>query len=140
MDTKVCQHCGAELTNRRAKNCPVCSEILADANKRGGYGAVKAAIEAAKAEGIQGTDMHQVMRLAMAEGQAAANAWAAKVRKQQQERKERLAARTRYYAEHGRWPGSEMDEEDAERIEAEQVARMDAQTARTPGLELHSEQ
>ena len=122
MDTKVCQHCGTELSNKRAKNCPACSEILADANKRGVYGAVMSAIAEAKSESVTGMDMHEVMRAAMVTGQSARNEVLARIRQANADRKARLAERTRYYAEHGRWPGSgAIDEEDAERIEAEAI-------------------
>lgn len=47
-----CQHCGTELTSKRAKNCPTCSALLAEANRRQVYAAVREAISAAKVEGI----------------------------------------------------------------------------------------
>ena len=70
-----CQHCGAELTNKRAKNCPDCAQILKDANRYGTYGFVMEAIAQAKSDGLTGADMHQAMRSAMKFGQAKRNEW-----------------------------------------------------------------
>lgn len=70
-----CQHCGAELTNKRAKNCPDCAQILKDANKAGTYGFVMESIAQAKADGLTGADMRRAMQSAMALGQAKRNEW-----------------------------------------------------------------
>ena len=122
MDTKVCQYCRTELANTRAKNCPICSEILSDANRRGVYGAVMSAIADAKSASATSADMHEVMRATIATGQSARNEVLARVRLANADRLARLTERARYYAAHGRWPGSDaIDEEDAERIEAEAI-------------------
>lgn len=49
-----CQHCQAELTSKRAKQCPDCAEIKNNAHRYGTYGTVVEALETAKANGLTG--------------------------------------------------------------------------------------
>jgi hypothetical protein len=110
-----CQHCGTELSNKRAKNCQTCTSVLAEANKKGTYGFVMEAIVAAKADGLTEAEMHTAMRSAMKLGATQRAEWADEYRKQQAERKQEEAARVRFYQEHGYYPGQDLRGEDTRR-------------------------
>jgi hypothetical protein len=110
-----CQHCGAELTNKRAKNCPDCAAILKDANKAGTYGFVMEAIVQAKSDGLTGADMRQAMRSAMALGQTKRNEWMDNYRAWRKQLDTERKAR-KY----------EPEEEDA-RKDIEELRKMDAE-------------
>lgn len=70
-----CQHCGAELTNKRAKNCAECAKILAEANHDNVYGFVTEAVATAKRDGLTGDAMRETMRLALRNGKATRGQW-----------------------------------------------------------------
>ena len=113
-----CQHCGAELTNKRAKNCTECSAILAEANRYGTYGFLMEAIPQAKADGITGKDMHEAMRSATRYGATKRAEWMNEYRARQAEKQAATSARIAYYREHGRWPEQEgPDEEELDEME-----------------------
>lgn len=52
-----CQHCQAELTSKRQKQCPDCAEIKNNAHRYGTYGATMEAFDKAKAAGLVGQEM-----------------------------------------------------------------------------------
>lgn len=70
-----CQHCGAELQSKRAKNCPVCAAIKAEANRRGTYSFVMEAFAMAQADGLTGEAVHEVARSAHEAGVGKRNQW-----------------------------------------------------------------
>lgn len=128
-----CQHCQTELTSKRAKNCPVCSDLLQKANKAGTYGFVCEAIAAAKADGLTGTDMHEAMRSAAKAG-AAKRAWCAvEYRQRIEQRKREESERIRFYQTHGYWPGS-WPGQDEEQLEAEEAAEFERRQRERRGL------
>jgi hypothetical protein len=118
-----CQHCNAELSNPRAKNCPTCSEILADANRAHTYAQVVAAAQAAREAGATGTDVHDAMRAAMTGARKEHNAFADAQRARDEERKRQHSANASYFAEHGRWPWQDAGQIDPERLEPDQPVR-----------------
>jgi hypothetical protein len=107
---KNCQHCGAELTNPRAKNCAECSSILSDAYRSNAYASVMSAISDARAAHLSGGDVHDMMRAAMRAGVDEHNRVADEIRdraaQRAQEREDERRARDSYYREHGYWPTS----------------------------------
>lgn len=52
-----CQHCGTELTSKRAKQCPDCAAIKNDAHRYGTYAATMEAFEKAARRGLSGQEM-----------------------------------------------------------------------------------
>lgn len=84
-----CQHCGTELSNKRAKNCPVCSNMLQQANRAGVYGFVMEAIAQAKEDGLAGEEMHEAMRAAAKYGDAKRSEWAEEYRQRLEARRQR---------------------------------------------------
>lgn len=121
-----CQHCQAELTNPRAKNCKTCSDLLNQANRAGSYGFVMEAVVQAKADGLTGNDVHEAMRSAMALGSAKRAEWQAEYRARKEQRAaERIAEQARrnaFYAEHGYWPHADsQDDSDLNRDAQEQA-------------------
>ena len=52
-----CQHCQAELTSKRAKQCPDCAAIKNDAHRYGTYSATMEAFEKAGRLGLVGQGM-----------------------------------------------------------------------------------
>jgi hypothetical protein len=121
----TCQHCQTPLTNARAKNCSICTEIMSNATRYGVYAFVMSAIETAKADGLTGSDLHQVARSAAKVGGAKQAEWNANYRKEQAERKaERIAredSKQAFYKANGYWPGSDS-KEDA-RLDIEEMDR-----------------
>lgn len=109
-----CQHCGAELTNKRAKNCATCSAILAEANRAGTYGFVMEAIAQAKADGLTGAAMIETMRDANRYGAGKRAEFANAYRARQAEKKAETSAQVAHYMQTGRWTEDTMDEEDAD--------------------------
>jgi acetyl-CoA carboxylase carboxyltransferase component len=109
-----CQHCGEELTNPRAKNCKVCKDILEAAYGAGTYSVVTQAIATAKATGITGEAMHQVMREAAEAGVALRHQRRDEQRERDEQRKRERQAEQRkreeYYRQYGHWPSSEPEE------------------------------
>lgn len=104
---KNCQHCGTELANKRAKNCPTCSAILNDAYRSGAYGQVMQAIAEAKEVGLEADDVHAVMRAAMSAGIEEHNRIADEIRARAKARAEEKSAEIREYQRTGRWNGAE---------------------------------
>jgi hypothetical protein len=100
-----CQYCGTELASKRAKNCPDCTAILNDANRKGAYAFVLEAAATAKNDGLTGESVQATMRSALKAGQAKRAEWAAEYRQRVEDRKQADACRTRFYQEHGYWPG-----------------------------------
>lgn len=121
-----CQHCQAELTNPRAKNCKTCSDILNQANRAGSYGFVMEAAAQAKADGLTGNDVHDAMRSAMALGSAKRAEWSAEYRARKEQRgAERVAEQARrnaFYTAHSHWPqADQQDDLDLNRDAQEQA-------------------
>jgi len=112
-----CQNCGAELNNKRAKNCPDCSKMLQLANKRGVYGFVMDAIAQAKADGLSGADVRDEMNAAIKAGNARRAEWAAEYRERWEQRRREESERIRNYRPDYR------DEEDLDREAWAQPAR-----------------
>jgi hypothetical protein len=110
-----CQHCGSELTNKRAKNCSTCAALLTDANKRGTYGFVIEAIAQAKRDGLTGEAMRAAMSSAARLGQAKRAEWSAEYRAQQ---KAQAQAESKRIAEYVYDPTARDDEDARTDIES----------------------
>ena len=80
---KNCQHCQTELQNQRAKNCPICSAILSEANKRGTYSFVIEAIEAAREDGMIGDAVQAIAKAAHDAGKSQRDSFMDNYRHQQ---------------------------------------------------------
>lgn len=118
-----CQHCNAELTSPRAKNCPACSQILSDANRARSYAQVVAAAQSARAAGASGADVHAAMHAAMIGARQEHNTFADAQRARDDERKRQRSADADYFARNGRWPWQDATPIDPERIEPDPPAR-----------------
>ena len=122
-----CQHCGAELDNKRAKNCPRCSAILTDANKRGVYGFVMEAVKQAKEDGLTGEAVHEAMKSAAKFGTGKRDEWNREYQQMREtrnnERKAREEEARKFYMEHGRWPNRGEVEDARDDIENERKYR-----------------
>lgn len=116
----TCQHCQTELTNPRAKNCQTCAAILNDANRKGTYGFVMEAISTAKADGLTGNEMHQVMNNAMKFGVSRRNEWTAQYRESQKQKAAERSEAIQFYQKNGYWQNAQDHDEDARKdIEAD---------------------
>lgn len=109
---KTCQHCQAELTNARAKNCPDCTTILSDAYTTGAYGFVMEAITIAKADGLTGDAMRDAMQSAMKVGQSKRSEWMAEYRKAQEAKAAEQSAKIAQYRQTGRWTTDQAKDDD----------------------------
>jgi site-specific DNA-methyltransferase (adenine-specific) len=57
-----CQHCGAELASKRAKNCDACRSLKEESLKWNAYGPVLDAMNAAQAAGMSGDEIRECGR------------------------------------------------------------------------------
>ena len=114
-----CQHCNEELNNKRAKNCPDCSQILQGANTRGVYSFVMEAIAQARSDGLSGADVRNEMNAALKAGNAKRAQWAAEYRERQARRLHEESERIRNYRPDVR------DEEDLDREAWNNIPRGD---------------
>lgn len=113
----TCQYTGLELENKRAKNHPEITKLLEKANKSGAYSAVVTALIDAKNAGVTGLDVVEIGKRALQSGTQAAAAFRTQIRNEQkakaQERHEQHDARIKFWQEHGYFPTSNENDEDA---------------------------
>ena len=118
-----CQYTGIELENKRAKNHPEVTALLADANKKGVYGDVVSAMSRAKRDGITGLAVIEIGRYALKSGLQAATEFSDKLRADRKERQNVESARIAEYRANG---PTHKDEEDLDLEAQEEVRRQDA--------------
>jgi len=111
---KNCQHCQAELSSKRAKNCPTCRDLLQQAHRYGTYAFVMTAIADAKAAGLTGQDMRDTMADAMENGEKERNRIADEIRARAKARKAEQSAAIAEYRKTGCWPGSQDHDDNIE--------------------------
>lgn len=79
-----CQHCQAELTSKRAKQCADCATIKDDAHRYGTYAATMEAFEKAAKNGLNGQAMRDFVLGKKAEATAENHIEADKRRKERE--------------------------------------------------------
>lgn len=114
MVTVTCQYSGVEFEakSKRSKNHPRVANLLENANRKGVYNDVVAAMVQAKRQGITGEAVIEAGEVAFDNGMNAAVEFNARWRAEQREKRAQESARIAEYRANG--PHIHLDEEDAQ--------------------------